>query len=113
MRINQKKFDELSQLDRIEFRQREYTIIKNDTSIFAWICLAILISVAFCLIIDIWTIVNMRESLGSFNVFFCIACVVMLVGSLMVDIVSIRLRNKQLKELEEKFFEIKVKGKKK
>jgi len=111
MRINQEKFEELSQLDRIDFMQRVDRINERYPFILGSIIWLIIGVSAFVLIVDIWTMIRIGESIIDFVGGF-ICCLVILFVGIILQLCSSSQRAKEFAELEEKFFEIKTRGKK-
>lgn len=116
VRVKQEDFDKLSQLDRIEYRQRRDSITENNApGLFMHMFNFILLAAVFIMIFDLWFAVRVNTyaiDLYSLPPIMGLLGIVLLV-CLMIDIaLSIR-GNQQLKELDEKYFKVDLKKKKK
>jgi len=112
MKINQEKFEELSQLDRIELIQRierlegKFPFFLGDLNLF------FVLMILTLFVLDIWCIVRIGESIINLGVLLVYVFVCFLVG-VFLQFFLFFIKAKKLNELEGKFFEIKVKGKSK
>jgi len=113
MKINQEKFEELSQIDRIEFLQRVERIKgETNTSVLIYCTILAGFYIILAFVLDIWVIVKTGES--ALNLAgICIMVLILLGFGLIFDMMIYCLKVKYFNELEEKFFEIKPKVKKK
>jgi len=113
MEINKEKFRELPQIDRIEFLQLEERI-ERITKPFLTIILFFysLFFIAILYINDIWKMMNGGISEINFGVVFGFSFIILIIG-IIFDLVLIHRRRESLDEIGERFFEIKLKGKKK
>lgn len=112
MDINQEKFEELPQLDRIEFRQRRDLLEKQYPFLLGIAFWIIFIAFGFLLLMDIWSFVTVGETIVDFTGFSS-SCIV---GVILLGVLQLLLsiyKSKKIQELEGKFFEIKLKGKSK
>ena len=118
MKINQKKFNQLSQLDRIEFRQKEDRINKRiDKSYFFGVIEIITLLIGFCILVYVNLLNISIEIANRFMVDLnlpnlYLILVIILIISLFMDMVNLNQRNEALASLKEEFFENKTKSKK-
>jgi len=116
MKINQEKFNQLSQLDRIEFRQKEDRINKRtNKSYFFNLIETIMLLIGFCVLayiglLNISIEIANRFMVGLILPFRILA--IFLIIYFFIDIFILNQRNKELASLEKEFFEIKTKSKK-
>jgi len=111
MRINQEKFEELSQLDRIEFRQQEDRIREENSDHgirLLWIAVLFVLGGIF---MDLYSVVKIGEGITNLSSFMICALVFVILG-IIFFFAGIISRFKEFAKLEEKFFEIKTRGKK-
>ncbi len=116
MKINQEKFNQLSQLDRIEFRQKEDRIKeKTNKSDFLSLINFTMLLMGFCSLIYVGLFNISVEIATKFIVGLILPfrlLVIFLIICFFIDIFRINKRNKELTNLEKEFFEVKTKSKK-
>lgn len=117
MKIDQKKFDKLNQLDRIEFRQKEDRIKdKYEVGLLITAVNTILIGVGFILLIAIGVYnINIESSRILFNLLGSWSLgkvLIIFIGvSLLGDFLIIHFRKEKLNSLEEEYFNMNPKKK--
>jgi len=114
MEINQKSFNKLNQLDRIEYRQKSDIIKKwqnnNWGAYFGKIAILNIIITTLLLLQLVIIIGALRTfEIFSFFRFFIYFFLILTLFGFLVDILFDRIRKKELKELEEQYFKIEVK----
>ncbi len=112
MKINKEKFEELSQLDRIEFMQKSDNIrrVYSGNSIFFLLGIA-WISIITGVLLDILSILKFGEGIKNMGFYVTYAIIVIILG-IFFFFVEMFFRYKYLNKIEERFFEIKLRGKK-
>ena len=114
MEIDLEKVNTLSQLDKIEFRQQEDRIFKHFDFSFVGISstvIGIMILVIFMIDVEFLLRTGAGYSLEQVIYMFNVL-VILFVGSWIADLFVRKKRQKSIDELEERFFEIKLRGKK-
>ena len=116
MKINQEKFDELNQLDRIEFRQKEDRIEKEwgESTFFSFISslmpvLGFLIIIALIgFLISKEVFISIMEAVITILKVFTVFLVLLFIADIFITIK----KRKEIHKLEEEFFKVNPKGKK-
>ncbi len=114
MKIDQEKFNQLKQMDRIEYRQKK-DIIENwsDGSRglpFLWLSAAL---VAFTMLLipqgySVWGIEFVNDLVNVFKLFLGLSLILAIVG-FWIDLALCLVRRNNLKELQEEYFSVEIK----
>ena len=111
MKINKEDFDKLSQLDRIEFRQRRNEIDEKYSVGISTILYSLYLIVFYLFAVIIVNIyLTVIESSNSISPIIWILIILPL--SYFIDIWSAGMNNKKTKELIQEYFKVEVKKKK-
>jgi uncharacterized membrane protein len=112
MKITEEKFNKLKQLDRIEYRQKEYNINNDsDDGLLRLFHVSIILSGIFTA--SFLVIKNLTGDIN-YNLFniaslFLKVSVICFIIHYILSFISILIRHKKLKELQEQYFKIEVK----
>lgn len=111
MKINEEKFNELSQLDRIEFRQKFEIIERGNSQPFLRFLFLALVLIVGAVIVDIWAIlIGGTTSINLVGI--TILSIALVLMGFILEVGTNFVEAKRISKLEEEFFEIKLKGKK-
>ena len=114
MKIDQKKFDELSQLDRIEFRQKiegiEKRFTTNFTTTFVWVIFFLGTSFMVAMLCEAVFLgtQNLRNSISTLGIY----AIFIIVMGVFLDLLTLKYKDKKINELEQEYFEVKTRRKK-
>jgi len=107
----EEKIKELKQLDRIEYRQRAAPIVEMSKYLeFPRALKEVMIFALIILLIDLfyYAISNNVIFIESYVYLFCVGTLYVF-GTIVVDILKMKKAKDKMEELEEEFFEVKVK----
>lgn len=110
--MEQKQFDKLKQLDRIEYRQKEERIKKHfdgySYDLFYTIAFLILVSLIFASIFGVNNYKDAAESFINFASVMLGILITIFIVILGLNIFDVLLENKHIKELQKEYFKVEV-----
>ena len=121
MKIDKEKFNELSQLDRIEFRQKDDRIESAHNPLSGKLLLLCsgLMGFYMLLIVGLTNLYKTTENFELLKIIPIIGevlvslIVILIILGIIYDFISYYFKKKYIQELDEEYFEIKVKKKRK